>query len=35
MFPDIIAGKKLVIDKEHFHITERLLRIITNFEKNG
>jgi hypothetical protein len=35
MFPDIIGGKKLVIDKEHFHVTERLLRIVTNFAQHG
>ncbi|KDR18989.1 Esterase FE4 [Zootermopsis nevadensis] len=35
LFPNIIAGTKLVIDKEHFHIIERLLHIITNFVRNG
>jgi hypothetical protein len=35
MFPNIITGVKLVIDDEHFHVTERLLRIVTNFAQNG
>jgi hypothetical protein len=35
MFPNIIAGKKLIMDKEHFHVTERLLHILTNFTQNG
>jgi len=35
MFPNVIAGRKLLIEDEHFHITERLLHIITNFAKHG
>jgi len=35
MFPNVIAGKKLLIEEEHFHITERLLQIVTNFAKYG
>jgi hypothetical protein len=35
MFPNIIAGTKLVTDEKHFHVTERLLRIVTNFAQNG
>jgi len=35
MFPDIIAGKKLLIEEEHLHITERLLQFVTNFAKHG
>jgi hypothetical protein len=35
MFPDIIAGSKLLTDEKHFHITESLLHIVTNFAKYG
>lgn len=35
MFTDAIAGNKLFIEDEHFHITERLLHIVTTFAKHG
>ncbi|KAJ4442893.1 hypothetical protein ANN_04486, partial [Periplaneta americana] len=35
IFPDIIAGKKLMTEEQHFHITERLLHIVTNFAHHG
>jgi hypothetical protein len=35
MFPNIIAGTKLVTDEKHFHMTERLLQIVTNFAREG
>lgn len=35
MFPNIIAGTKLVTDEKHFHMTERLLQIVTNFAHEG
>ncbi|PSN43528.1 Venom carboxylesterase-6 [Blattella germanica] len=35
IFPDIIEGGKFIVDEEHFHITEKLLRIISNFARHG
>jgi len=35
MFPDTIAGTKLLTEEEHLHVTERLLHIVTNFAKHG
>lgn len=35
MFPNIIAGNKLLIEEEHLHITERLLHIVSNFAHYG
>jgi hypothetical protein len=35
MFPNIIHGRKMLREEEHFHITKRLLHIVTNFAKHG